>query len=127
MNSLTKDQLINLQNELSERNSIILLKFSAKWCKPCRTIKPLCDYFFSVMPRNIQLFNIDIDEQMDLYIQLKSKKMLKGIPTMMMWAPPLTDETKPWYVADEIVSGADEKEVKNFFDRCAKVALSLQK
>jgi len=127
MNSLTKDQLINLQNELSDRKSIILLKFSAKWCKPCRTIKPVCEDFFSVMPRNILLFNIDIDEQMDLYVQFKSKKMLKGIPTMMMWAPPLVGDTKPWYVADETVSGSDEKEVKNFFDRCTKVALSLQK
>jgi thiol-disulfide isomerase/thioredoxin len=127
MNSLTKEQLIKLQQELPDRKCIILLKFSATWCKPCKKIKPLCEEYFSSMPRNILLFNIDIDEHMDLYVQLKSKKMLKGVPTMMMWAPSYASADNPWYVSDESVSGADDKEVRQFFERCTKQALALQK
>jgi hypothetical protein len=90
-------------------------------------IKPLCEEYFSNMPNNILLFNIDIDEQMDLYVQLKSKKMLKGVPTMMMWAPSYGNAEKPWYVSDESVSGADDREVRQFFARCSQTALSLLK
>lgn len=126
MNSLTKEQLISLQNELNARKCIILLKFSAKWCKPCKNIKPLCERYFATMPRNILLFDIDVDEHMDLYAQFKRYKMLKGVPTMMMWAPTLAEHENAWYVPDETVSGGDEREVQQFFDKCTRVALAVQ-
>lgn len=125
--NLTKENLIKLQEELPFRKSIILLKFGAKWCNPCKKIKPLCEEYFSSMPRNIMLFDIDIDEHMDLYVQLKSKKMLRGVPTMMMWAPDFIEIERAWFIPDETVSGADVNEVKQFFERCTQQALALQK
>jgi thioredoxin 1 len=124
---LNKETLIKLQSELYNRNSIILLKFSAKWCNPCKKIKPLCENYFSTMPDNVMIFDIDIDEHIDLYVQLKSKKMLKGVPTMMLWKPEMNGIERIWYVPDETVSGSDENEVKHFFDSCYKTAIGLQK
>lgn len=126
MNFLTKEELILLQNNLHNSREIILVKFSAKWCKPCRNIKQTCQEYFSSMPKNIRLFDIDIDEQMDLYIQLKKYKMIKGVPTIMMWAPTYIKEDRPWFVPDDSVSGGDINEVKRFFERCSQKANSLQ-
>ena len=54
----------------------LLLKFTASWCGPCKTIKPICDKYFKSLPENVIISEIDIDESMDLLsLELELKQL----------------------------------------------------
>ena len=64
----------------------LLVKFTASWCGPCKKIKPTVDNFLSSPKSNkVQYIEIDIDNSIDVYALLKSKKMVNGIPTLMFY------------------------------------------
>ena len=113
---LDVDEFKKLRNELN--NETIILKFSAnEWCAPCKKIKPLCEEWFAKLPSNVLIFDIDIDESLDLYMALKKYKMTNGVPTILAY------HTRPkedrWYIPDDSVSGGDLNGVDKFFARVA--------
>ena len=112
--SLTPEELFTLQRSFSNR--IIVVKFGAEWCGPCKKIKPLWNEWISLIPNNIVIVDIDIDESIDLYVQLKAKKMVKGVPTILVFYGDVKREQ--WYIPDDSVSGGNEGDVKNFMNRC---------
>jgi thiol-disulfide isomerase/thioredoxin len=112
--SLTPEELFTLQRSLRDR--LIVVKFGAEWCGPCKKIKPLWNEWISIIPSNIVIVDIDIDESIDLYVQLKAKKMVKGVPTILAFYGDVTREQ--WYIPDDSVSGGNEGDVKNFMNRC---------
>ena len=112
--SLTPEELFTLQRSFSNR--IIVVKFGAEWCGPCKKIKPLWNEWISLIPNNIVIVDIDIDESIDLYVQLKAKKMVKGVPTILVFYGDVKREQ--WYIPDDSVSGGNEGDVKNFMTRC---------
>ena len=73
ISELSIDQFKSLYNNIG--NNIIIVKFTATWCKPCKKVKPQVDEWFNKLSSNIVIVEIDIDESMDLYVTLKSKKM----------------------------------------------------
>jgi len=115
--SMTPTDLQFLQT--NAKNTLIVIKFGAEWCKPCKLIKPTCDECFSQCHPNIIYAEIDIDESLDLYMVFKSKKMIKGIPTILAFN---TENTRDqWYIPDDSVIGGDINAVKAFFGRCNAV------
>jgi thiol-disulfide isomerase/thioredoxin len=113
---LDVDEFKKLRNELN--NETIVLKFSAnEWCAPCKKIKPLCEEWFAKLPSNIILFDIDIDNSLELYMALKKYKMVNGVPAILAF------HTRPkedrWYIPDDSVSGGDLNGVDKFFARVA--------
>jgi len=112
--SLTPEELFTLQRSFHDR--VIVVKFGAEWCGPCKKIKPLWNEWISIVPSNIVIVDIDIDESIDLYVQLKAKKMVKGVPTILAFAGDVKREQ--WYIPDDSVSGGNEGDVKNFMNRC---------
>ncbi len=112
--SLTPQELITLQGSLNNR--ILVIKFGAEWCGPCKKIKPLWNEWITLVPANIIIVDIDIDECIDLYVQLKAKKMVKGVPTILAFSGNVRREQ--WYIPDDSVSGGNEGDVKNFMNRC---------
>jgi len=122
---LSTDELKNFQDLTlaSSTKSIIIIKFSAEWCGPCKKIKPLCEDNFGKMPNNVIIFDLDIDHSLDLYATLKGKKMVRGVPCLLCYYL----DVKPdyWYIPDDSISGSDKKEVQAFFDRCVAKASSL--
>jgi thioredoxin 1 len=112
--SLTPEELFTLQRSLRDR--LIVVKFGAEWCGPCKKIKPLWNEWISLVPSNIIIVDIDIDESIDLYVQLKAKKMVKGVPTILAFYGDVNREQ--WYIPDDSVSGGNEGDVKNFMNRC---------
>jgi len=112
---LDASQLQQLLKDASQPK--IVIKFSATWCKPCKLIKNVCDKCFSELPEDYIIADIDIDETLDLYGMLKRKRMVSGIPTILYYDS-TEDHDTVWYIPDDSVSGTDEKEIIQFFERC---------
>lgn len=113
--AMTPTDLQQLQT--NAKNSLIVVKFGAEWCKPCKLIKPLCEQWSATCPPHIIYADIDIDESMDLYMAFKNKKMVRGVPTILAFNTALARDQ--WYIPDFSVEGGDVEAVKKFFDKCA--------
>ena len=74
--SLTLNKLIEMQSLLSIKQMIII-KFTASWCAPCQGIKPIVDEYLEKIPQSIRYIEIDVDESIELYSFLKTKKNVK--------------------------------------------------
>jgi len=115
---LDVDEFKKLRSELN--NETILIRFQATWCAPCRKIKPLCEEWFAKLPSNVILFDIDIDDSLDLYMTLKKYKMVNGVPSILAYHTRPTENDK-WYIPDDSVVGGDINGVDKFFERvCAR-------
>ena len=99
-------------------NKIIIIKFSAEWCKPCEKIKPFVHENFNKLNDTFIIFEIDIDESIDLYYVLKTKKMVNGIPSILAYYGNENRDMEKWYIPSDSVIGGDTNQVKLFFDRC---------
>lgn len=101
---------------------LIIIKFGATWCVPCKKIKPALNTFFASSPPDVVCVEIDVDECFDLYAFLKSKRMINGIPAILCYK-----KDNLTFVPDDSVTGIDDKELKLFFQRCNLLLLSTKK
>jgi thioredoxin 1 len=113
--SLTPIELQYLQRQL-RYDQVMIIKFGADWCAPCKVIKPVCEEWKKTMPTNIGWVDIDIDESIELYASFKTKRMISGVPTLFAFR----GDTKrdQWYIPDDSVSGGNCKAVTDFLNRC---------
>ena len=118
------DEFKALRNSLE--NKVLIVKFSAQWCKPCQKIKKFVEEQFANMPENVIIVDIDIDETMELYMAFRNKKMVSGVPSILAFHGDVNHEDQHWYVSDNNISGSNETEVDKFFKHCSQKALSLQ-
>jgi len=115
---LTVDHLkVLLDNNYKKNHDIhvIIIKFTATWCKPCQKIKELCNELFGQTPDNTICFDIDIDDNAELYTAFKSKKMIKGVPTLYGFNCKKERDMNHWYIPDISISGSNEKDIRSFF------------
>jgi len=99
-----------LQTISNNTNKISLFKFTATWCKPCQKIKNNVNHMVSDLKDHIVCYELDIDENFDVYAFLKSKKMLNGIPAILIYYP-----TNNSYASDLSLSGTDLNSYRNIF------------
>lgn len=92
---------------------LIIMKMGASWCKPCKVIAPIVDAFFLSSPKNVICADIDVDDSIDLYAYLKSKKMVNGIPVILCYVKGNTS-----FSPNDSVTGADPMQLDAFFKRC---------
>ena len=118
---LTVAQLQALQASL--KTQVLILKFSADWCGPCKKIAPAYQEFITQCPPNILCADIDVDDNLDLYMALKKQKMVVGIPVFLAFFGGVKRDM--WFIPDDSVVGADSVEVAKFFNRCLKKAGEL--
>jgi thioredoxin-like negative regulator of GroEL len=108
---------IEFGEELKTNNpGMILVKFGATWCKPCKKVDGLVKRLMLQMPDNFRCFIIDIDECLDVYAFLKSKRMANGIPSIMAWK-----KGNGGIVPDHVVSSSSEDEIHAFFQKCLQM------
>lgn len=113
---LTVEELKQLQTSMGQQH-LLIIKFSAVWCGPCKKIAPLFHDFINNAAPNIIFAEIDVDESIDLYISLKKQKMVSGIPAIFAYYGSNKQREK-WFIPDDSVIGADETAVRAFFERC---------
>jgi thiol-disulfide isomerase/thioredoxin len=93
----------------------IIIKFGADWCGPCKKIDGLVHQWFDYLSKNcstIQTYLIDVDENIDLYGFLKNKKMVNGIPAILVYK-----NTNKTFIPDDVVLGANSREIDLLFKR----------
>ena len=104
---LNREQLATL---LQSNPGVVILKFTADWCKPCETIHDYVYEKFSSLPNTCVCADLDVDDNFDLYALMKSKKQVRGIPALIAYKKGTVS-----YAADASVSGSDTEALDYFF------------
>ena len=104
----------NLIDFLSKKsNSHIIIKFGATWCVPCKRIENTLDELFIQMPDNVLCYELDVDNNMELFGKLKTKKMIKTIPSILYYNCNVNRDQ--WYLSDLSISDSNPQNVIKFF------------
>ena len=114
-----RDELIKL---LQVNPGLVIIKLGATWCGPCKKIEHVVHGFFATSPPNVICADIDVDESFDLYAYLKQKRMVNGIPVMLMYK-----KGNVSFAPDDSVTGADPLALDAFFKRCGNHLASLER
>jgi thioredoxin-like negative regulator of GroEL len=107
------ESLQDFKNILENNPGQVIIKFGAEWCKPCKQIEGQVVSWFSKMPDTVQTVLVDVDESFEVYAYMKSRKMIRGIPAILMYLKGNTE-----YTYDDSVSGSNAAEIDMFFQRC---------
>lgn len=97
----------------------ILIKCGAEWCGPCQHIKPYCHSKFKNFSSKVICFDIDIDkeENMELYLAYKQKKMVRSVPVIFAYVSKPTRDSNHWWVPDFSVNSAQQHDLEAFFEK----------
>jgi thiol:disulfide interchange protein len=98
---------------LMENNpGILIFKFTAEWCGPCKKIKEYSYKKSNDLPDYMTMLEVDVDECFDLYAFLKHKKMVNGIPVFLAYAK----GTNEGPIAS--ITGSSLPDIETFFATC---------
>ena len=114
------EKLIDLQQALQNNPGVFIMKLGAEWCGPCKRIEDLVKWCMDQAPENVQCAVIDVDEAIEVYGFLKTKRVVNGIPAILGYYKGNLN-----YVPDEVVIGSDQKQVTAFFQRCYERSRTL--
>lgn len=99
----------------SPDRGIIIIKLGAEWCGPCKRIENLVYTCMSQIKDRIPSMEcavLDIDESFELYAFLKTKRVVNGIPAILVYY-----RDNAHYIPDDVVIGSDENQVLQLFNR----------
>jgi thiol-disulfide isomerase/thioredoxin len=97
---------------------ILIFKFTAEWCGPCKKIKEYTYNKSNDLPNHITMLEVDVDECFDLYAFLKHKKMVNGIPVFLAYARGINEGP----IAS--ITGASLPDIETFFATCINYTFS---
>ena len=126
--SVTKQVISKFENRndflklLKLNPGLVIVKLGASWCGPCKKIAHLVDAFFASSPPDVICADIDVDDSIDLYSYLKTKRMVNGIPVILMYK-----RGNVSFIPDDSVTGADPNALDAFFKRCGIQLIKIQK
>jgi len=117
MHHITKIESRSAFANLIARNpGMIVLKFGADWCSPCKKIEQQVHQFFESLPQDGSVIygGIDIDESFDVYAFLKSNRRVNGIPVILCYVKGYCEGIIPTLS----ITGANSAELTQFFAKC---------
>ena len=97
---------------LKKNEGVIVVKYGAEWCGPCKVLEPYLFEKKKGLPENAPFYNLDVDRDFDLFAHLKMKKQVTGVPVLLAykkgnWTP----------FADECCTGTNKNNVDVFFNK----------
>ena len=104
---------LNFLKFLDHNPGLVIVKFGAEWCKPCQRSTLCIEDNFDKLPENVSTVNIDIDNNIDLYVYMKHIKMVQSIPSLLCYV-----QGNYTFYPDESVSSSNHGDINQFFDRC---------
>ena len=107
---------------LNENPGIIIVKFGAKWCNPCKQIANLVEQKFQECNSNILCCDLDVDDNIDLYAFFKKSRQINGIPVILAFY-----KNNISHIPDLRVSGINIDDIHKFFKECIKVSNTINK
>ena len=114
---LTRETFKGLLDYNSKQGKHTILKLTANWCRPCKTIKDLAiQQVANLSNTSIECYEIDVDESLDFYAFMKQKKMVNGIPVFLFYK-----KDNVGYAPDDSITGANPPDILAFFARCIKI------
>jgi thiol-disulfide isomerase/thioredoxin len=102
---------------LSSKNSMLVIKFGAEWCGPCKKIEKLVNDWFAILPSTVKCGILDADESFELFAFLKTRKIVTTIPAILRY-----DEDNDHWAPNDCLSSSDFNDVNAFFDKILKEA-----
>ena len=97
---------------LASNPGVLVIKFGATWCGPCKRIEPYLQKYYPQMPSNVQCVVVDIDQNMEIYSFMKNRKMVAGVPALLAYK-----KDNLTYIPDFTVVGGDPGQVHLFFQK----------
>jgi thioredoxin-like negative regulator of GroEL len=100
---------------LRSNPGVVVFKFGAPWCRPCQKISGYIDNWKKRIKgkySHIQVIDVCVDDSFELYGQLRTKRMIQGIPALLAYK-----QGNVSYAIDAYVSGTNEAEIDNFFQQ----------
>jgi len=107
-----RDRTIFFDKFLPNNPGYIIVKFTADWCGPCKNIKNVVYDKFEDAPEEVVCCDINVDNNSDIFAFFKSKKMVVGIPAIMVWKKGNTH-----FAPDDFISGGDPIAVHQFLSK----------
>jgi thioredoxin 1 len=97
--------------EILEANEgVVVVKYGATWCKPCKVIEPYLEEKKKTLAANVSYHHLDVDEDFDLYALFRSKKQIVGVPVLLAFKK---GNITPF--ADKSVTGTSRTDIDYFF------------
>lgn len=102
---------------------LVIVKFRANWCGPCKKISPAVDAFYATSPDTVLCMDLDIDMEgnFDVYGLLKTARIVNGIPAILCYkkgSKNLTFSDKGFPIPDESCVGSNAGDLDRFFKSC---------
>jgi thiol:disulfide interchange protein len=96
---------------LQQNEGVVVVKYGATWCKPCKVIEPYLLQKKETLPEKATYHELDVDEDFDLYAHLRTKKQVVGVPVLLAYKK---GNVTPY--ADKCVTGTNRAELDHFFN-----------
>lgn len=92
---------------------VIIVRFSATWCGPCKKIKNYVYNKFSSCGNNIICCDLDVDDNAEIYSFFKKSRQVNGIPVLLAFFKGNTTHR-----SNECVTGINTQQIDYFFEKC---------